>query len=68
MAVVRVTINPDNVGFCVNAMHCVRDVLFILKHVSYFVEPIDEYKGTNFAELVLQGVHQVQREAGEGCH
>jgi hypothetical protein len=68
VAVVAVAVDPDHVGLGVDPVDRLADVLDALEQARDLVDAVDEDERAHLGELVRDGVHEVQREAGERRH
>ena len=68
VAVVGVAVDPHHVGLGVDAVHGVGDVVDVLEEPRDLVDAVDEHEAAHLGELRADGVHEVQREPGEGRH
>ena len=68
VAVVGVAVDPDHVGLGVDPVHGLADVLDALEEAGHLVDAVDEDERADLRELALDGVDELQGEAGERRH
>ena len=68
VAVVGVAVDPHHVGFGVDAVDRLGDVVGALEEPGDLVDPVDEHPGADLRELAGHRVDELQREAGEARH
>ena len=68
VAVVRVAVDPDDVGLAVDPVDRLDDVVGALEEPGHLVQTVDEDEAAHLRELTRDRVDEVQRESGERRH